>query len=67
MASTKTKEQLQAEFDEASDYIEELEGKLDSIAGIAADEDGDDDEDDADDDVSDDDYNSDDADDDDQD
>jgi len=44
MASTKTKEQLPAELDEASDYIEELEGKLDSIAGIAADEDDDDEE-----------------------
>jgi hypothetical protein len=41
---SKTKDQLQAELDEATDYIEELEGKLDDIAGIATDEDEDEDE-----------------------
>ena len=47
--SSKTKDQLQAELDEANDYIEELESKLDDIAGIAADEDEADDVDDDDD------------------
>jgi hypothetical protein len=37
-----SKSDLQAELDDANDYIEELETKLDSIAGIAA---GDEDED----------------------
>ena len=36
---TKSKNELQTELDEAKDYIEELEGKLDDIAGIATDED----------------------------
>ena len=36
---TKSKAQLESELDEANDYIEELEGKLDDIAGIASDED----------------------------
>jgi predicted transcriptional regulator len=36
MARVKTREQLQAELDEAEDYIEELEAKLDDIVGIAA-------------------------------
>ena len=39
MARNKTKEQLQAELDEANEYIEELEAKLDDIAGIATEED----------------------------
>ena len=41
MARNKTKEQLQAELGEANDYIEQLERKLDDIAGIASDEDED--------------------------
>src|SRR5262249_14103686 len=36
---SKSKAELQDELDEANDYIEELEAKLDDIAGIAADED----------------------------
>jgi len=35
MPRGKSKEQLAAELNEANDYIEELEGKLDDIAGIA--------------------------------
>ena len=35
MPRGKSKEQLQAELAEANDYIEELERKLDDIAGIA--------------------------------
>jgi len=35
MPRGKSKEQLQAELAEANDYIEELESKLDDIAGIA--------------------------------
>lgn len=38
MAVGKTKTDLQTELDEANDYIEELESKLDDIVGIAADE-----------------------------
>lgn len=38
----KTREAIEAELDEANEYIEELEGKLDDIAGIAGDEDEDD-------------------------
>jgi hypothetical protein len=45
MARGKTREQLETELDEANDYIEQLEGKLDDIVGIAADEDKDGDED----------------------
>jgi hypothetical protein len=41
MARMKSKPQLQAELDDANEYIEQLETKLDSIAGIAA---GDEDE-----------------------
>ena len=41
MARKKTPAQLQAELDNAHEYIEELETKLDSIAGIAT---GDDDD-----------------------
>src|SRR5438270_11207003 len=33
---TKTRTDLQAELEEANDYIEQLEGKLDDIAGLAA-------------------------------
>jgi len=36
MARMKSKPQLQAELDDANDYIEQLESKLDSIAGIAS-------------------------------
>ena len=43
MARNKTKQQLQAELGEANDYIEQLEGKLDDIAGIASEEDEDED------------------------
>src|SRR5207244_2883111 len=35
---SKSKADLQTELEEANDYIEELESKLDHIAGIAADE-----------------------------
>jgi hypothetical protein len=45
MARGKTREQLETELDEANDYIEQLEGKLDDIVGIAADEDEDEDRD----------------------
>jgi hypothetical protein len=45
MANGKTKADLQSELDEANDYIEELEAKLDDIAGIAADEDEEEDDD----------------------
>src|SRR5215471_18934601 len=41
---SKSKAELEAELDEAQDYIEELEAKLDDIAGIAADEDEEEDE-----------------------
>jgi hypothetical protein len=41
MARGKTREQLETELDEANDYIEQLEGKLDDVVGIAADEDED--------------------------
>lgn len=41
----KTKAQLAAELDEANDYIEQLEAKLDDIAGIAGDEEDEDDDD----------------------
>jgi predicted RNase H-like nuclease (RuvC/YqgF family) len=36
MARGKSKADLESELDEAKDYIEQLEGKLDDIAGIAA-------------------------------
>ena len=42
--ATKSKNELQTDLDEAKDYIEELEGKLDDIAGIATDEDEEEDE-----------------------
>jgi hypothetical protein len=38
----KSKDELEAELDEANDYIEQLEAKLDDIAGIVGDEDEDD-------------------------
>src|SRR5262245_14246431 len=41
MTRGKSKAELEAELDEANEYIEQLEGKLDDIAGIAADEDED--------------------------
>lgn len=43
---TKSKHELQAELDEANDYIEQLEAKLDDIAGIVTDEDDEEDDDD---------------------
>ena len=49
MARGKSKADLESELDEAKDYIEQLEGKLDDIAGIAADEDEEDEEEDDDD------------------
>ena len=45
MPSNKSKANLEAELDEAQDYIEQLERKLDDIAGIAADSDEDSEED----------------------
>lgn len=36
MPRTKSRDQLKAELDDANDYIEQLESKLDSIAGIAS-------------------------------
>lgn len=44
MPRTKSKAELQAELDEARDYIEDLEGKLDDIAGLASGEDDEDEE-----------------------
>ena len=41
MPQGKSKAELESELDEANDYIEELESKLDDIAGIAGDGDGD--------------------------
>jgi hypothetical protein len=41
MARRKSVTQVQAELDDANDYIEQLEAKLDNIAGIAS---GDEDE-----------------------
>lgn len=41
MPNGKTKADLESELDDANDYIEELETKLDQIAGIATDEDED--------------------------
>lgn len=38
MPNSKSKAELESELDEANDYIEELESKLDQIAGIATDE-----------------------------
>jgi hypothetical protein len=45
VAQGKSKADLESELDEAKDYIEQLEGKLDDIGGIAADEDEDEEED----------------------
>src|SRR5260370_23972032 len=45
MARGKSKAELEAELDESNSYIEELESKLDDIAGIAADSDEDSEED----------------------
>ena len=39
MATSKTKQDLQDELDDANDYIEQLEAKLGDIAGIVSDED----------------------------
>lgn len=56
MARPKTKAEMEAELDEANGYIEELEAKLDDIAGIVTqdedeeDEDGEDGDEDGDDD-----------------
>lgn len=47
MKRVKTKAEIEAELESANDYIEELETKLDSIAGIAS---GDEDEEEGDDD-----------------
>ena len=46
MARTKSKSELEAEIDDLNDYVEELESKLDNIAGVINedDEDQDDDE-----------------------
>jgi hypothetical protein len=44
MPSTKSKAELEAELDDANDYIAELEGKLNDIVGIASDEDESDDD-----------------------
>ena len=38
MPRAKSRAQLEAELDEAQDYIEDLEAKLDEIVGIAAEE-----------------------------
>ena len=38
MPNSKSKAELESELDEANDYIEELESKLDQIAGIVTDE-----------------------------
>jgi hypothetical protein len=50
MPKTKSKAELESELGEANEYIEELEGKLNDIVGIAADdedEEADEDEDDS--------------------
>jgi hypothetical protein len=50
MPKTKSKAELEAELEDANDYIGELEGKLNDIVGIAADdedEEADEDEDDS--------------------
>ena len=39
MAGGKSKAEVEAELGKANDYIEQLEGKLDDIVGIAGDED----------------------------
>ena len=44
MAIQKSKAELRSELDEANDYIDQLEGKLNDIVGIAADENDDSDE-----------------------
>ena len=44
MARSRSKSELEAELDEANDYIEELETKLDDIVGITADADEEDEE-----------------------
>ena len=36
MAGTKSRSRLQSELEEANEYIEELESRLDSIAGIVS-------------------------------
>jgi hypothetical protein len=41
MPKAKSKAELEAELDEANEYIDELEGKLNDIVGIASDEDDD--------------------------
>ena len=38
MAEAKSKAELESELDDANEYIEELEGKLNDIVGIASDE-----------------------------
>lgn len=38
MAIQKSKAELRSELDEANDYIDQLEGKLNDIVGIAADD-----------------------------
>ena len=40
----KSKDEIQAELDEANDYIRQLEAKLDNIAGVLDDEEDDEDE-----------------------
>ncbi len=41
MAIAKSKADLEVELDEANEYIDQLEGKLNDIVGIAAEEDDD--------------------------
>ena len=48
MARAKSKADLEDELDDANDYIAELEGKLNDIVGIAADDDEDNSDDDSD-------------------
>jgi hypothetical protein len=43
MAKSTSKADLEAELNDANDYIEQLEGKLNDIVGIAADDDEDED------------------------
>ena len=49
MAGSKSKQDLRDDLDDANDYIEQLEAKLDDIIGIAGDDDSDDTDDDSDD------------------
>lgn len=48
MAQGKSKRDLQDELDDANDYIEQFEAKMDDVIGIASEDDSDDSDDDSD-------------------